>query len=612
MAQTQTKLSAIQKQLEYWRAFGMKNDPFDDDSIEGRYFWGEEREELLRKALQLACCATQAVVFYGPKGIGKTKFLQALRARLDDDEQIVVVEVPAGRMTTPQQLFVYLGQAFDLPIKHLEPAEIEVRIKERLQESENKQSKLVILVDDADRLPELTLASLLVMARYPDNYISVLLFAATDEIGMLRAELRNEEIMQLAMEPFDAFTLEAYVRYRLDLAGGDRHFPFTQADLASLLKESRGIPKRIDELARRKLHAGLTPRAAQASPSIESRRALPRIALPQIKLPRVAMPEEIKWPRITLPEIELPHVTMPWQPLAAAACLVLFVGAVWLLTNESGDGQLQPTTAALPAAEPKHQPAAAVPNSRETPSASSMEPAKPVARRLKQPQLDNENALRPLLTEAGEGSTVLATVEPANIAPARKSAADQEWIDHALSLSPTAGSGQTVAPRAAATPAISPSTASPPKASPEASHTIPAEHKAAPATEPKGESESLQARLEPVKVKQKYTRKARGALPLDERYLLKLPKSSYTLQLLGSSSKKGMRDFVKDNNSVEIRVFEHELEGRPWYVAVTGSYATVEQARDGLAELPVGLRSLKPWPRQFSSVHSDIRRYRQR
>ncbi len=606
MAQTQTKLSAIQKQLEYWRAFGMKNDPFDDDSIEGRYFWGEEREELLRKALQLACCATRAVVFYGPKGIGKTKLLQALRARLDDDEQIVVVEVPAGRMTTPQQLFVYLGQAFDLPIKHLEPAEIEVRIKERLQESENTQSKLVILVDDADRLPELTLASLLVMARYPDNYISVLLFAATDGIGMLRAELRNEEIMQLAMEPFDAFTLEAYVRYRLDLVGGDRHFPFTQADLASLLKESRGIPKRIDELARQKLHAVLTPRA---SPSIENRRSLLRIALPKIKLP---MPAEIKWPRITLPQIELPRITMPWQPLAAAAGLVLFVGAVWLLTNESGDGQLQPTTAALPAAEPKQQAAAALPNSRETPAVLSMEPAKPVARRLKQPQIDNENALRPLITEAGEGSAVLATVEPANIALARKSAADQEWIDHALSLSPAAGSGQTVAPRAAATSAISPSTASPPKASPEASHTIPVERKAAPVTEPKRERESLQARLEPVKVKQKYTRKARGALPVDERYLLKFPKGSYTLQLLGSSSKKGMRDFVKNNNSVEIRVFEHEMEGRPWYVAVTGSYETVEQARDGLAELPVGLRSLKPWPRQFSSVHSDIRRYRQR
>ncbi len=77
------------------------------------------------------------------------------------------------------------------------------------------------------------------------------------------------------------------------------------------------------------------------------------------------------------------------------------------------------------------------------------------------------------------------------------------------------------------------------------------------AIESKPANEPLLARLEPVKVKQKYQRKAPAKLPVDERYLLKLPKGSYTLQLLGSSSKKGMRDFVKGHNVIEIQVFEN-------------------------------------------------------
>lgn len=574
MSQTQTKLSAIQKQLEYWRAYGMKNDPFEDDSVEGRYFWGEEREELLRKALQLACCTTRAVVFHGPKGIGKTKFLQALQARLEDDEEIVVVTVPAGHMTTPQQLLDHLGQAFGLQTQHLEPAEIEIRIKECLQESENTPSKLVILVDDADQLPEFTLASLLVMAHYPDNYISVLLFAATDGIGVLRAELQNKEIQQLAIEPFDALTLEAYVRFRLDLVGGDRKFPFTTADIATLLQESGGIPARVDEVARQKLQAALRPRAAQVSAPGETRIPIlrfampqakfPRVSLPQIKLPRVALPR-IKLPPVKVPQFSLPHSAMPWQPVAAAAGIVVFVGAVWLLSN-AGDGQqAKPTTAAVPA-EPKRE---------------------------------------EIVTDSPVRDAIVA-VEPAKtaVAPNVATDANKEWIDQALSLAPAAGKPATAKRDTAA---LAESTAQP-----SASNTSRVAERASAGIEPKHASEPLQARLEPIKVDRKYQRKAPATLPVDERYLLTLPKDSYTLQLLGSSSKKGIRDFVEDNDVIEIQVFEHELEGRPWFVAVTGNYETVEQARVGLAELPPALRELKPWPRQFGSVHDDIIRYRRR
>ncbi|MGI9288048.1 MAG: AAA family ATPase [Pseudomonadales bacterium] len=552
----------------------MKNDPFEDDNVDGRYFWGEEREELLRKALQLACCTTRAVVFYGPKGIGKTKFLQALQARLEDDEEIVVVTVPAGHMTTPQQLLAHLGRAFDFQTQHLEPAEIEIRIKEYLQESENTPSKLVILVDDADQLPEFTLASLLVMAHYPDNYISVLLFAATDGIGVLRAELQNKEMQQFAIEPFDALTLEAYLRFRLDLVGGDRKFPFTVADLATLLKESGGIPARVDELARQKLQAALRPEAAHAPLSGETRVSIPRFAMPQLKLPRVALPK-VKLPRVALPRIELPpvkmpqfslpHSAMPWQPVAAAAGVVVFVGAVWLLSN-AGDGQqAKPTTAAVPA-EPKRE------------------------------KIVADSPARDAIVAAEAAKTA--------VAPNVAADANKEWIDQALSLAPAAGKPTTVTRDIAA---LEESSARPlaSKASQIAEH-------ASAAIATNRTSEPLQARLEPIEVNRKYQRKAPAKLPVDERYLLTLPKDSYTLQLLGSSSKKGIRDFVKDNNVIEIQVFEHELEGRPWFVAVTGNYETVEQARDGLAELPPALRELKPWPRQFGSVHDDIIRYRRR
>ena len=570
MSQPRIKSSAIQKQLEYWRAYGMENDPFDNSSIEGRFFWGEEREELLRKALQLACCATQAIAFYGPKGIGKTKFRLALEERLEDDEQIVVVSLPAGPMTTPQQLLAQLGEAFDLPAEQLEPAELEVQIKECLQANENSHNTLVILVDDADRLPEFTLASLLVMATYPDNYISVLMFAATDSNGVLRAELQNQQIQQFEIPPFDAFTLESYLRYRLDLVGGDRYFPFSADDIDELLQLSGGIPRQVDELARKKLLAALQPQATDGSRFKSKRAALSAIKIPHVKLPAV------KIPNITLPKLSMPQVS--WQPLAAVAGLLLFVGGAWLFSGGAPDKPTKPKIASTPIqTQPEPEPGSGI-NSDRTPDLNSEPKAK-----------------------------------------AEATAVDPQWLDQALAMAPAAGkpiAGSTIALASTALPRSAPVQAD--AASPSLSVDAikkPLEptviSNAANASDER-QTASKRVELAAVKVKQKYIDKAKAALPEDEVYILKSPKSSYTLQLLGSSSKVGMRDFITGNKNIDILVFEEQLEGRPWFVAVTGSFDSVEQARDGLAELPSALRELKPWPRQFSSVQADIRRHRQR
>lgn len=126
------------------------------------------------------------------------------------------------------------------------------------------------------------------------------------------------------------------------------------------------------------------------------------------------------------------------------------------------------------------------------------------------------------------------------------------------------------------------------------------------ATEPAaaGRSSAGQPASRSVKVEEQ---SSTAAFTSDERYLLSLPASHYTLQLVGSKSSDGVRDFANRHKDGKIIVFRQRLNNKPWYVAVTGDYPNREQATTALAGLPKALRELKPWARPLSKVQADIK-----
>ncbi|MGI9296261.1 MAG: SPOR domain-containing protein [Pseudomonadales bacterium] len=111
----------------------------------------------------------------------------------------------------------------------------------------------------------------------------------------------------------------------------------------------------------------------------------------------------------------------------------------------------------------------------------------------------------------------------------------------------------------------------------------------------------------PVKVVEKSVAASAAGYTSDERYLLNLPASHYTLQLVGSKSLQGVHDFAKRHKESKIVVFRQRLNNKPWYVAVTGDYPNQEQATTALTNLPTSLRELKPWARPLSKVQGDIK-----
>ncbi len=101
---------------------------------------------------------------------------------------------------------------------------------------------------------------------------------------------------------------------------------------------------------------------------------------------------------------------------------------------------------------------------------------------------------------------------------------------------------------------------------------------------------------------------AKALSPAEE--LLTWSAKEYTLQVLASGSLEGVKSFVAGQaNKKDLRIITTRRDGKPWHIVFAGRYATAEEARRAIAQLPVRQRKTGPWPRTLGSIHSQLREF---
>jgi|GEM_PF-3602137 len=102
--------------------------------------------------------------------------------------------------------------------------------------------------------------------------------------------------------------------------------------------------------------------------------------------------------------------------------------------------------------------------------------------------------------------------------------------------------------------------------------------------------------------------KPKKALSKEEEYLLAVDKKHYTLQLVGARNEKSLHQFIQKNELEEhAYIYRTKLSGKDWYVVVLGEYATMDEAKSAAFGIPNHIAA-KPWIREFTSIHSDIKK----
>ena len=93
----------------------------------------------------------------------------------------------------------------------------------------------------------------------------------------------------------------------------------------------------------------------------------------------------------------------------------------------------------------------------------------------------------------------------------------------------------------------------------------------------------------------------------DVSALKSAPSGHYTLQLSSSSNYNNLNSWAKKEKLEKYVVYETTRNGQPWYVLVSGIYASKDEAKRAVATLPADVQAKNPWAKPLHQVQSDLK-----
>ena len=85
------------------------------------------------------------------------------------------------------------------------------------------------------------------------------------------------------------------------------------------------------------------------------------------------------------------------------------------------------------------------------------------------------------------------------------------------------------------------------------------------------------------------------------------PADHYTLQLSSSSNYNNLNAWAKKENLKNFVVYQTTRNGQPWYVLVSGVYASKDEAKRAVAALPSDVQAKNPWAKPIHQVQADLK-----
>ncbi|MFG0832678.1 ExeA family protein [Aeromonas bivalvium] len=247
----------------YLNHFGLQEPPFALTPNTGFYYGLPPHEEALQVLHWALGQGEGFIKVTGEVGTGKTLLCRKLLAELGSEQQPVRLAWLPNPHLTPAELRIALALELGLAVQEGSELDITDRIHRHLIGLHQQGCRVVVLLDEAQALPDETLEAIRLFGNLEteaSKLLQVVLFGQPELDGRLAQphlrQLRQRIGFSYALRPLRQDEARAYLEHRLHVSGYRGAPLWSRAAQRLLWRASRGIPRLINVLAQKSLMVG--------------------------------------------------------------------------------------------------------------------------------------------------------------------------------------------------------------------------------------------------------------------------------------------------------------------------------------------------------------------
>ncbi|MFQ2385179.1 MSHA fimbrial biogenesis protein MshM [Aeromonas dhakensis] len=242
----------------YLNHFGLQEAPFGLTPNTGFYYGLPTHEEALQVLNWALAQGEGFIKVTGEVGTGKTLLCRKLLSELGSEERPVRLAWLPNPHLSPAELRIALALELGLPVRDQSELDLTDRIHRHLISLHRQGSRVVVLIDEAQALPDETLEAIRLFGNLEtesSKLLQIVLFGQPELDSRLAKphlrQLRQRIGFSYCLRPLRFDETRAYLEHRLHISGYRGAPLFGGAALRQLWRASRGIPRLINILAQK-------------------------------------------------------------------------------------------------------------------------------------------------------------------------------------------------------------------------------------------------------------------------------------------------------------------------------------------------------------------------
>ncbi|MBN1557978.1 MAG: ExeA family protein [Lentisphaerae bacterium] len=253
--------------MSYYRLLGLEKEPFSTSPDPSFFFLSREHKAAFCR-LQIAITLKRGLsVILGDVGTGKTTLSRKLAQALADDVQVRLHMILNPYFRSEKQFLSRLARLFrlSLPARATTLDYMEAVERFLFRDGVEEQHTVVLLIDEAQILPDFVLETLRVLLNYETNEYKILQLVLVGQLELL-PRIRNipnfwdRIALRYVLNPLSRDEVRDLIEFRLRQAAPATAAPagpplFTDGAIQAIWEHTQGYPRKVARLCHNALEA---------------------------------------------------------------------------------------------------------------------------------------------------------------------------------------------------------------------------------------------------------------------------------------------------------------------------------------------------------------------